>query len=158
VKAGHRCVYEPAAISYERAADSFNKEFRRKVRIVNRAWRALFGLKALLNPLRYGFFSFQLVSHKLLRWLVPVFLVALFVVNAMLVNAGTIYAVIFAGQVAFYLLALAGHLARAGAKMPFFISVPYYFCLVNIASALGIIDVLRGKRYTTWTTARAKSA
>ncbi len=158
VKAGHRCVYEPAAISYERAADSFGKEFRRKVRIVNRAWRALFGLKALLNPLRYGFFSFQLVSHKLLRWLVPVFLVALFIVNAMLVNAGAIYAVIFAGQVAFYLLALGGHLAQGSAKLPFFISVPYYFCLVNIASALGIIDVLRGKRYTTWTTARAKSA
>ncbi len=27
VKAGHRCVYEPRAISYERAADSFHKEF-----------------------------------------------------------------------------------------------------------------------------------
>ena len=158
VKAGFRCIYEPAAISYERAADSFEKEFRRKVRIVNRAWRAFFGMSALLNPLRYGFFSFQLLSHKLLRWLVPVFLAALLVVNALLVKAGTLYAVLFAGQILFYLLALGGHLARRGPQMPFAISVPYYFCLVNLASALGILDVLRGKRYTTWTTARANSA
>lgn len=158
VKAGYRCVYEPKAISYERAADSFEKEFRRKVRIVNRAWRALFNMRVLLNPLRYGFFSFQLVSHKLLRWLVPLFLAALLLVNAALLNAGVIYALAFAAQVLFYVLAFCGHVARRGSSLPFVLSVPYYFCLVNIASALGIIDVVRGKRYTTWTTARAKSA
>ncbi len=41
VKSGHRCLYEPAAQSVEKAAEGFDREFRRKVRIVNRAWRAM---------------------------------------------------------------------------------------------------------------------
>lgn len=154
VQAGHRCVYEPEARSYERAADNFGKEFRRKVRIVNRAWRALFGLKALLNPLRYGLFSFQLISHKLLRWLVPLFLASLFVVNLAVLERHPIYRFALVGQLVFYLLAFAGHLARRRASLPALLSIPYYFCLVNLASALGILDAFRGKTYTTWATAR----
>ena len=155
VRAGQRCVYEPEARSYERAADNFEKEFRRKVRIVNRAWRALFNLKALLNPLRFGFFAFQLVSHKLLRWLVPLFLAALLAVNLAIVGEHPIYRLALAAQAAFYLLALAGHLARRRPSLPALLAIPYYFCLVNLASALGILDAFRGKTYTTWATARS---
>lgn len=154
VQAGHRCVYEPEARSYERAADNFAKEFRRKVRIVNRAWRALFKLKVLLNPLRFGFFSFQLVSHKLLRWLVPVFLAALLAANVAVAGEAPIYRLALAGQLAFYLLALGGYLARRRSSMPAILSIPYYFCLVNVASAVGILDAFRGKTYTTWNTPR----
>jgi len=38
--------------------------------------------------------------------------------------------------------------------MPALLSIPYYFCLVNVASARGILDAFRGKTYTTWTTVR----
>jgi len=155
VQAGRRCVYEPAARSYERAADNFSKEFRRKVRIVNRAWRALWRMKALLNPFRHGFFAFELLSHKLLRWLVPAFLAGLFAVNLALLESGSVYRLAMAGQVVFYLLAFVGYTQRHRAKIPSLLSVPYYFCLVNIASALGILDAFRGKTYTTWSTARS---
>lgn len=155
VQAGHRCVYESAARSYERAADNFSKEFRRKVRIVNRAWRALWRMKALLNPFRHGFFAFELFSHKLLRWLVPVFMVALPVVNFALLDQGPIYRFAMAAQSGFYLCALLGYLQRRRENMLALFSVPYYFCLVNIASALGILDAFRGKTYTTWSTARS---
>ena len=60
VQAGFRCIYEPQARSIENAAGDFEREFRRKVRIVNRAWRAMWTLKDLLNPLRYGLFSLQI--------------------------------------------------------------------------------------------------
>lgn len=154
VKAGYRCIYEHEARSYERAADDFAKEFRRKVRIVNRAWRALLGMKELLNPLSYGYFSLKLISHKLLRWLVPVFLVALFLANLATLDAGPIYRAALAAQVAFYLLAGGGYLLRARPALPALLWVPYYFCLVNVASARGILDAFRGKTYTTWATAR----
>jgi len=156
VRSGHRCIYEPEARSYERAADNFEKEFRRKVRIVNRAWRALFGMSGLLNPLRYGFFACELISHKLLRWLVPVFLTALFAVNWALLRDGPVYRALLAGQIAFYLLAAAGYGARRARSLPAVLSIPYYFCLVNLASAIGIIDAFRGKTYVTWTTARGR--
>lgn len=155
VRGGHRCVYEPAARSYERAADDFGKEFRRKVRIVNRAWRALWRLRGLMNPLRHGLFAWQLVSHKLLRWLVPVQLAALLAVNVAVAGEGSVYALALAGQVAFYGLAAAGYLLRRRPAIPALLSVPYYFCLVNVASAFGIFDAFRGRTYTTWATPRA---
>jgi len=114
----------------------------------------MWSMKSLLNPLRYGFFSFELVSHKVLRWLVPLFLVALLLVNAALLDSGWIYSLALAAQVAFYLLALAGYAARRSSRMPALLSIPYYFCLVNVASARGILDAFRGKTYTTWTTVR----
>jgi cellulose synthase/poly-beta-1,6-N-acetylglucosamine synthase-like glycosyltransferase len=157
VRGGHRCVYEPLARSYESAAKDFQREFRRKVRIVNRAWRALMTMRSLLNPLRYGFFAIELISHKLLRWLVPVLLVGVLVTNLFLLGTAPIYTLALVAQLALYALALLGYAMRRRERMPAILSVPYYFCLVNVASALGIFEAYRGKTYATWSTARAQS-
>jgi cellulose synthase/poly-beta-1,6-N-acetylglucosamine synthase-like glycosyltransferase len=157
VMAGYRCIYEPQAQSVEEAAEGFDKEFRRKVRIVNRAWRATWTLPALLNPLRFGWFSLELISHKLLRWLMPLFLVAVLLLNVLLVERAPLYSWLLVLQLVFYALALAGYLTRGRPTQPRLIYVPYYFCLVNIASARGIIEAYRGRTYTTWATPRATS-
>ncbi len=154
VEQGYRCLYEPAAVSVEETAESFEKEFRRKVRIVNRAWRATMSMKRLMNPFRYGGFAWQLISHKLLRWLVPLFLVALFVANILILANGLIYLITLAGQIVFYVFALAAALMRGRGDLNHLFFVPYYFCLVNLASARGIVESYTGKTYTIWSTAR----
>ncbi len=156
VRAGYRCVYEPAARSSERAADTFRKEFRRKVRIVNRAWRATMRMRELLNPLRFGLFSVMLISHKLLRWLAPFFLVGLLASNVALLDQGPLYQLALGLQVACYALALSGLALRNRRSLPALLSVPFYFALVNAASATGIVDAWRGKTYTTWNSARSR--
>jgi len=155
VRAGHRCVYEPEAVSVEEAAGDFDREFRRKVRIVNRAWRAMMSLCGLLNPFRHGFFALQLASHKLLRWLVPLFLLACFLGNALLAGQSRLYLLLFVAQAGFYALAAAGHARRLHGGLPRLVALPYYFVMVNLASARGILEAYRGKTYTTWTTPRA---
>jgi glycosyltransferase involved in cell wall biosynthesis len=155
VASGYRNIYEPDAFSIEEGAGSFAREYRRKVRIVNRAWRAMMRNRAVLNPLRYGLFSWECFSHKVLRWLVPVWLVGAFAANVALLGTSPLFAVTLAGQGAFYLLALlGGWLARRGRNGGLAL-VPYYFCMVNFASAHGIVDYLRGETYTTWATPRA---
>jgi cellulose synthase/poly-beta-1,6-N-acetylglucosamine synthase-like glycosyltransferase len=154
---GYRCVYEPGACSVERAAGDFGREFRRKVRIVNRAWRAMMSLKGLLNPVRFGFFSIEVLSHKVLRWLVPLFLVGILATNLMLVELGGIYAATLAAQLVLYGLGSVGYALRQRASLPRILGVPFYFLMVNLASARGIIDAYLGKTYTTWTTARARN-
>ena len=157
VEQGYRCLYEREAISVEDAAGSFDKEYRRKVRIVNRAWRATMAMSQLLNPLRFGFFSLQLISHKLLRWLVPVFLLVVFTSNAYLLTVDSFYVLTYWMQVLFYLLAFIGKVVRVSRDLPVYLYVPYYFCLVNAASAQGILEAYLGRTYTTWSTARAGS-
>ena len=154
VDQGYRCVYEPRAFSVEESAGQFDKEFRRKVRIVNRAWRATMRMRSMLNPFAHGFFALKFWSHKLLRWLVPLFLLVLLIASAAIATRHPVYLAALAGQLLFYSLALIGALARRRYNLPFFVSVPYYFCLVNIAGLKGIAEYYLGKSYTTWATPR----
>lgn len=156
VRAGFRCVYEPRALSYEETAESFRKEYRRKVRIVNRAWRALWSMREMLNPFRYGTFALKLWSHKVLRWWAGPAALAILVMNVMLVNLGQVYRVALAAQVVFYALAATGWLLHGRERQPFFFRVPYYFCLVNAAAAIGLVEAFGGRVYTTWSTARGQ--
>jgi len=156
VASGFHCVYERRAISFEEAASDFSREYRRKVRIVNRAWRALWSMRAMLNPFSHGSFAFKLWSHKVLRWCVPVFLGAILLLNLALVREHPIYGATLLAQVLFYALAVAGFVVRRRESQPAFVRIPFYFCVVNFAAAVGLVELLGGRSYTTWTTSRAK--
>lgn len=155
VMKGYRCVYEPEAVCEERGTARYDEEFRRKVRIVNRSLYALRKTKALLDPFRYGWFSFQLVSHKMIRWAMPLWLGAAFVSSLYLSSYGTAFRNLFLVQAAFYVVALAGAgLSRFGAARVSLLTLPYYFCMVNGAAALGALRALTGHVQVTWTPER----
>jgi cellulose synthase/poly-beta-1,6-N-acetylglucosamine synthase-like glycosyltransferase len=154
VAQGYRNVYEPEAISFEGGAESFEQEFRRKVRIVNRAWRGLWRVRQVLNPFRFGFFTLQVISHKLLRWLVPLFMAGAFAANFFLLDGGRFYQVVLALQGAFYLLAGMGWLQSRRRSISRLFYVPYYFCMVNWASLWGIVSNYRGQKFAVWSTVR----
>ena len=150
---GHRNIYEPNARCFEEPADSYNKEFRRKVRIVNRAWRATLKAGGALNVFRYGWFSICLWSHKVLRWWAGAFMLLTIVTNILLWSEALFYQIALIGQMVFYSLALVGLIAR-DRQLPSLIGVPFYFCSVNYAAILGIFQHYTGERYATWSTPR----
>lgn len=150
---GYRNHYEQTAVCTEEAADSYEKEYRRKVRIVNRAWRATMKSAAVLNPLRYGKLSLFVWSHKVLRWLTAVWMLLAAISTVLLVNEHWIYALALIGQSALYTLALIGYLLRARVQWNV-LTIPYYFCSVNFAALQGIIENFGGKTYATWNTPR----
>lgn len=149
----YRNVYEPEALSFENGADTFDQEFRRKVRIVARAWRGLLRVSPVLNPFRYGFFTLQVLSHKLLRWLIPVFMLGAITANVFLLHE-PFYLFTGCVQALFYVLAGIGLLQSSRKEIARVFYVPYYFCLVNYASLLGIVSYYRGQSFTTWQTVR----
>jgi cellulose synthase/poly-beta-1,6-N-acetylglucosamine synthase-like glycosyltransferase len=154
VTQGYRNIYEPEAFSLESGAESFEKEFRRKVRIVNRAWRGLWRVKQVLNPLRFGFYTVQVISHKLLRWMIPLFMAGAFFANMFLLSYDKLHQTMFALQITFYVLAAIGWLQSHRLSISKLFYVPYYFCLVNYASLLGIISNYRGQKFAVWNTVR----
>lgn len=157
VQSGYRCLYEPRALSYEEAAEDFSREYRRKVRIVNRAWRALWSMRGMLNPLAYGSFALKLWSHKVLRWCVPAFLVLIAGSNLLLLGSHPIYTLTLAGQLAFYACAAAGFRLRGSERQPAAFRIPFYFCVVNVAAAVALLQLAGGKSYTVWNPSRAGS-
>ncbi|HAD11447.1 MAG TPA: glycosyl transferase, partial [Saprospirales bacterium] len=153
---GWRVAYAPDAWAAERSSASVAEEMKRKVRIAAGGLQAIVRLAALLNPFRYGVLSFQYISHRVLRWtLAPLLLPVLLIINLLLALQGSVlYTFLLAGQIIFYLAALAGWiLERRKLKVKAFF-IPYYFCLMNWAMYAGLIRLLRGKQTVIWEKAR----
>jgi len=154
---GYRGSYDRAAVCYEEASDSFEKEFRRKVRIISRSLNAVRRAPSALLPWTQPRHWLALVSHKVLRWLAPVFLLVLFFVSICLWQSPYYRAALFS-QLAFYLLALIGWTLQKRNECPKVLYLPYYFCLVNLASLFGVAKFLSGSLSPTWQTIRENPA
>jgi cellulose synthase/poly-beta-1,6-N-acetylglucosamine synthase-like glycosyltransferase len=150
---GYRGIYEPAAVCFEDAGESFEKEFQRKVRIISRSLNAVRRAPRATLPWTQPRHWFSLVSHKILRWLVPVFLILALVSNLALYR-NPFFMVLAAIQVASYLFALMGFIFRRRPGLIRIFRIPYYFCLVNLASLIGIFKFLSGSLSPTWQTIR----
>jgi cellulose synthase/poly-beta-1,6-N-acetylglucosamine synthase-like glycosyltransferase len=151
IRAGKWVVPEPTAWNDVRRSKDLSQEYRRKVRTFLTGMRALFHHAEMLNPLRHGLTSFQLLSHKLARWLWPFLLVAIFATSAALWPAGPVYALALMAQSALYAAALAGwmHL-RAGRTPPRPVRAAYYFALVNVAILHAWWKLARGESTAIW--------
>ncbi|HEX8284202.1 MAG TPA: glycosyltransferase family 2 protein [Pyrinomonadaceae bacterium] len=158
VEQGLRAVYEPAAVCTEETNRQAAKEFRMRVRVIAQTYTDLWRHRHLLNPLRGGFYSIELLSHKVMRYLVPVFLALTLVSSLALARAGGFYALAAVAQSAFYLAAAAGWLAgRAGVKSRL-LALPAYFVLSNAAAVVAFYKFVRGERYARWEPIREPAA
>ena len=95
VEKGYRAVSEPAARGCMKSVLKTSQEFSRKVRTLIRGMVALFHKKKLLNVFKYPEFAFSLISHKMMRWLVPWFMIVMLIANFFLINQSVFYQVIF---------------------------------------------------------------
>lgn len=155
VARGYRGIFEPDARCYEETAGDFSREVARKERIVNRSIRGLMRVKATMNPAKVGVFAWEVVSHKLLRWLIPVFLMLAAAGSVVLALAGhSLFRLITLGILVLLVLAVAGHRAQDKNTLPFWISTPYYFVMVNLYAVRGIVKALQGEVQVTWNSAR----
>jgi cellulose synthase/poly-beta-1,6-N-acetylglucosamine synthase-like glycosyltransferase len=152
IRQGYRVVFEDRALAYEETTRSVFDEFSMRVRVVTRGMRGLVSVSDLLKPWKYGWVSFQLWSHKVLRWFVPLFLLGLFAANlALLSSAG--FRLFFCLQGAFYFLALFCLLVPLQKRWKL-LGIPLYFCTLNAAALCGMVKLLRGEKYTVWQTIR----
>jgi hypothetical protein len=67
-----KMVYEKDALLHEATLANTNEEWRMRVRVILRSFYALYDMKALLNPFRFFLVSFQVATHKVLRYLVGI--------------------------------------------------------------------------------------
>lgn len=149
--AGYRLIFEPQATAWENGTIHAKSEFRRKVRIANRCTRAMLGHGRKLFTA--GFYTVEVLSHKVVRHMIPFFLIPMFFASIVLARTSHFYALMLGGQTAVYALALIGAAlrdTRAGYWKPF--SVPYYFCFVNAAAFVGLLKLMTGQGTNAWST------
>ena len=146
IRMGMRGVLDPASIGYYKNIADDRKEYERKARTVSRGINVLMNNLNLLNPLKHGIFSWQLFSHKLCRWLVPLFLITAFASNIFLLPHSLIYKVIFVLHAGFYCTALFFKSSSVS-----WLKLPHYFMTVNKAILSAWAQYFRGTRYLYWT-------
>lgn len=158
---GYKIEYTPNAYAEETASLNVGEELKRKIRIAAGGIQSLLRLKSLLNPFRYGWFSWQYFSHKVLRWTFsPVSCFLIFPVNFIIVwqQNGWLnfqfYTVVLYLQILFYLLAAVGWYFE-NKKLHFkLLFVPYYFLFINYASIRGIFRYFKGNQSAAWEKAK----
>ncbi len=151
---GYRIVFEPIALAYEETAGVTKEEFSMRIRVIVRGMNGMLFVRKLFNPVKYPFVSFQLISHKILRWLVPIFAIIIFVANFKLIGTSWLYNALFLGQIIFYCLACIGYfMEKKGVHKKIFY-LPLYFCIVNLASLISIFKVLKKENIVVWQTKR----
>lgn len=153
VEKGFRAVSEPKAIGFMTALPDTGEEFRRKVRTLLRGMSTLWAKRNLLNPLKYRWFAFELLCHKVLRWLVPVFLVLILIGN-LLIAASPFYGLTLLLQIAFYAIALLAWQDVGNLSGTIVGKVALYFTSVNLAIAYAWVRFVGGVRQELWEPSR----
>ena len=160
VEQGYRIAYLKEAYAMESGSANLAEEEKRKVRIAAGGLQSIARLWPLFNPLRYGIFSFQYVSHRVLRWsITPVLLFALLPLNVVLLfgtERTAFYVILWLLQALFYLAGSLGYylsMRRTKNKLLF---VPCYFLFMNLNVLRGMVylSTRNDKEKGTWEKAR----
>ncbi|MGC2697698.1 MAG: glycosyltransferase family 2 protein [Candidatus Angelobacter sp.] len=154
IKKGYKVLFEDRALAYEETTQSTAEEFAMRVRVVTRAMRGLLSVADLLKPGKFAWPAFQLWSHKVLRWMAPLFLIAIFAANLMLLDS-LFYRVSLAAQLFFYATAIATMLVPLHRRWKP-LGIPLFFCTLNAAALISLVEICRGRKYVTWQTVRAR--
>lgn len=154
VQRGYRAIAEPAAVGTMTALADTGDEFRRKVRTILRGITTLVRFRSLLNPRVSGLFAFELLSHKLARWLVPFWLLCMLATSAYLAWGSVWYALLFAGQAVFFGLALAGLAPWRPLAGSLPARIALYFTAVNMATLSAWVKYAAGTRQELWSPSR----
>jgi len=129
-----------------------------RVRIIAQTLNDLWRHRSMMNPWRSGFYAVQLISHKVMRYTVPFFLIAILAASVVLGTHSFIFALVLSAQVGFYLSALAAWLLERSGIRSRMLALPEYFALSNLASLIGCLQFLRGERYAHWEPIRERAS
>lgn len=150
---GKKVILEPEAIVDEDPTVTTGQEFATRRRITLRGLVGIAAHPGLLNPLKHPLLSFQILFHKVLRWLVGP-LVLLNGLACVALAGRSFFKWMLVIYFCFVLAAVLGLIAERMGIQAKILRVPYYFSLVNLAATMGLIDFLKKKQAATWTPVR----
>jgi hypothetical protein len=178
---GYRVIYEPKALLKEPSLKAPKDEYKMRVRVSLRALWALYDMRHLLtftpsSPSSSGtpshhrtisysehthshprifpssfLYSWQLWSHKVLRYLCFIFLIAAYFVNLALWQESSFYKFFFILQNLSYLCAIVFPVLNKKAHLARLLYLFNYFVLLNLASAHAFVKFILRRKQVTWT-------
>lgn len=142
-----RALYNPNAIAYEKAGETSQDEFKRKVRMFRNILDAIFGVPQKYNIFKCGWFSYFYFGHRTLRYSLFILHIICFIANVLLIKENIFYSLTFIMQCIFYLLAICKKLFGFKNKIFYY---PYYYSMTLAAQLIGAINQITGKSKPFW--------
>lgn len=157
IRQGYRCVVDPAAQVFDVLPERVEGEFHRKVRTLAGNFQLIQLAPWILSPTNRV--AFQFLSHKIMRLVVPYFLITMFFSSIIMAAHSLIFAIFACIQILFWLLAISG----TRWKIPLLRGVtgPASALLtLNAAAVVGLYKYLftRGPLWKIWNTGRPAEA
>lgn len=144
---GKRAVYNKKAIAYEKAGETSEDEFKRKVRMSRYILNVHFERLDKYNFFKYGWFSYFYFCHRHLRNSLFLLHIALLVSNLFIMNKNTIFMVIAICQILFYTISISYKVFKLNNKLTY---MPYYYSLTIYAQLVGAFRQLTGRSKPFW--------
>ncbi|MBS4027441.1 MAG: glycosyltransferase [Ignavibacteriales bacterium] len=149
IKQGKNFVFAEKAIATTNEVENVQGEFRRRVRIGTQNFQSFSFLSEFLNP-RYGFVTFALVSHKVLRWFAPFLMFGLLLSSWFVQQINSFLYYLWISQIIFYGFSFLGFIISVMGKKNRLLIYPYYFLAMNAALFVGFLKFLFNKQKPTW--------
>ena len=145
IKNKGRVIFDEEAICYEDLPTESAEEFKRKIRISIGNFQNLVAFKKLLWPF-WSAIAYSFISHKILRWLTPFFLILLFLVSFLLSFDCFLFQILTLVQCVLFLSPLAIPYLK-WMKPALFVA---HFYNMNLALLIGFFRYLKGVKSSVW--------
>ncbi len=149
LREGKKAVNCKEAVVYEDVSNNLTEEYRRKVRISTGNFQNLFTFWRMLWPPTGGL-AFSFLSHKVLRWFGPIFLITIFFSNLFLLSENQLFVFLFIVQLTFYSLPIIDLILRKSDIHLLALRFATHFISMNAALLVGLIKYLKGVESNVW--------
>jgi len=144
---GLTAKFEPNAVAYEKAGETSQDEYKRKVRMQRgQPWKKYYDIQKF-NIFKYGWFSYFYIGHKYLKYQLYLLHPLLYILNYILMQDSIFYTIIFVLQSLFYILAFIGFVTKSKKKIVYY---PYYYIMTIVAQAHAVFNTLTGNSKSIW--------
>ena len=156
IKNGYNAKYNPKAIVYENSTERASQEIKRKIRIISQEWFAIKRQSVLLNIFRHPVVAFFLISHKIIRWLIPLYAFLFFIVSILSIN-NSLFSIAVSGlQIILYASGFLGMFLQSKKIKISLLRIPTYFTAMIYAGNGGFIKFLQKEEMAVWQTSIRK--
>jgi cellulose synthase/poly-beta-1,6-N-acetylglucosamine synthase-like glycosyltransferase len=146
---GKKAINELDAQCIEDVSNKIEEEFRRKVRISAGNFQNLNRYKGLLWPPFTGL-SFCFLSHKVLRWYTPIFLIIAFMCSVILSVNSNFYFILMLLQILVFISPILDKLLKSFGLHLKLLRFATHFILMNAALLKGLIWYINGVESNVW--------
>ena len=144
-----RCINNLDAIVFEDVSNNLSDEFRRKIRIATGNFQNLKHFRKLLWP-PWNPVAFSFMSHKVLRWIGPFFLIAIIISLGILAFYNLFYLILTLLVLFVFTLPIYDILLKKIGIHNVILRFATHFFTMNLSLLIGFIRTLKGVNTNVW--------